>query len=296
MLKKILLFLFILSLTSVLSAAVNTTPYLVNTNALKVRLAPTKSATHSYSIYRNQKVNVYEIKNNWARLSPYKTTKRNGIVFEAAKWTYSKYLRKISAKIPKKVIIKQEVVEEKIVQEEPKVEKKDTTTCTSCAAKKRKVIREAKAQREANAVREARITREALRKALREAKKAMAEKEAKAAKAAEVLKKENEAKAAKKAKIATQNLLSKQDNFQEDTDNSELADIISKSDNFRKHAYVFMLAAEQLIENGVCTVQDFNRMRGWVATTPENTYFSYCGGYKRKNKIYIDAKTGVMHR
>ena len=80
MLKKI--FISLLLLVSSSSYLLGFTHY-VNAQTLKVRIAPTSSAYHSYSVYKGHEVTVYETRDNWARISKNKS---------AEKWVHRNYL------------------------------------------------------------------------------------------------------------------------------------------------------------------------------------------------------------
>jgi len=65
----------------------NSKTHFVHANKLKVRLGSNKHATHSYSLNKNDRVKVFELKNGWARISPFKEN--------IAQWVFAKYLTKI---------------------------------------------------------------------------------------------------------------------------------------------------------------------------------------------------------
>ena len=87
---KILIILFALTATYLSAKTNSTSKYYVNTETLKVRVAPNAESFHSYSIYKNYKVSVYEMKNGWARISRYKQINSNSI--KEAKWVYSEFI------------------------------------------------------------------------------------------------------------------------------------------------------------------------------------------------------------
>lgn len=192
MLKKIVLFLFILTATNLFATALAKGKYYVNTKTLKVRMAPSTKAGHSYSMYKNQKVRVYEVKDNWARISKYKTTTVKGKFTKAAKWVFGKYLTQ--AKVRKQ-----------------KNRKKSFT-------KKRSSYKK----------------------------------------------------------------------------NTKLTKAISGSDNYKKFSKTFQSVSQKLIENGTCKVSDFSKTRGWIDISRDDLYFAYCGGFSKKNKIYLNVKSGVL--
>jgi len=70
--------------------------------------------------------------------------------------------------------------------------------------------------------------------------------------------------------------------------------LVSGSDDYRIYKDLFARAARQLIDDGRCTEADFKEMGGWMASTNAGAgmYFTYCGGLKVSNKIYLNAKSG----
>jgi hypothetical protein len=74
--------------------------------------------------------------------------------------------------------------------------------------------------------------------------------------------------------------------------------LIKGSDDYRIYKTQFSKAARQLINDGTCTEGDFQEMGGWMASTNrgQGMYFTYCGGMKISNKVYLDAKRGQTSR
>jgi hypothetical protein len=71
--------------------------------------------------------------------------------------------------------------------------------------------------------------------------------------------------------------------------------LVSGSDDYARYKDVFARAAAKLIASGRCTEQDFKDMGGWVASTEHRdspVYFTYCGGMRIQNRIYLNAATG----
>ncbi|MES2336256.1 MAG: hypothetical protein V4551_16495 [Pseudomonadota bacterium] len=73
---------------------------------------------------------------------------------------------------------------------------------------------------------------------------------------------------------------------------------LSSSDNYATYSNEFCAAARQLINGGECTEADFVESGGWAASSqyPQGTFFTYCGGIRIENKIYLDAKSGKIFR
>lgn len=75
--------------------------------------------------------------------------------------------------------------------------------------------------------------------------------------------------------------------------------LVKQSDDFRLHGPAFGKAAEKLIKSGICTEADFREMGGWMKSTNHGNqpvYFTYCGGMRLQNKVYINVKTGETFR
>lgn len=76
--------------------------------------------------------------------------------------------------------------------------------------------------------------------------------------------------------------------------------LISGSDDYRRFKSEFAEAAEELIDSGKCSEEDFIEMGGWIksATTYKNkpVYFMYCGNMRIDNRIYLNVKTGKIFK
>lgn len=66
--------------------------YYVAVDVLEERLAPEPNATVTNRIYRQQRVDVYETKNGWARLSRYYDGAIEGKSGQVARWVLAKHL------------------------------------------------------------------------------------------------------------------------------------------------------------------------------------------------------------
>ena len=74
---------------------------------------------------------------------------------------------------------------------------------------------------------------------------------------------------------------------------------ISGSDNYKIHKEIFITSAKTLLENGTCNLSELKDMGGWVKSQNhknEPIYFTYCGGMKIQNKIYLNVSTGNMYK
>ncbi len=80
--------------------------------------------------------------------------------------------------------------------------------------------------------------------------------------------------------------------------NSPVAKSLEASDDYEKYHKSFISVSEQLIKNGTCTIKDFNDQGGWARSTTKGkgVYFTYCGGMRLSNKVYINVITGKISR
>ena len=79
------------------------------------------------------------------------------------------------------------------------------------------------------------------------------------------------------------------------TNDTPLEKYISGSDNYSLYRDNFIKLSKKLIDQGRCTLDDYKEMHGWgrsVNYKPKPIYFTYCGGFSKGNKIYINAKNG----
>ena len=75
--------------------------------------------------------------------------------------------------------------------------------------------------------------------------------------------------------------------------------LVKDSDDFRKYKNAFAKAASNLIATGKCSASDFLNMGGWMKSSNHRNqpiYFTYCGGMRIQNKVYLNAETGVINR
>ena len=73
--------------------------------------------------------------------------------------------------------------------------------------------------------------------------------------------------------------------------------LVKGSDDFRIYKDAFLKAANDLIKTGRCRPNDFLDMGGWMKSTNQRTqpvYFTYCGGMRKQNKVYLNAETGKV--
>lgn len=78
-------------------------------------------------------------------------------------------------------------------------------------------------------------------------------------------------------------------------DATGIAKSVSASNDYRIHKEAFNIAAETLINSGKCTFDELKSQGGFYKSTnykSEPIYFTYCGGYNKSNKIYLNASTG----
>ncbi|MFA4836437.1 MAG: hypothetical protein WC749_10260 [Dehalococcoidia bacterium] len=74
--------------------------------------------------------------------------------------------------------------------------------------------------------------------------------------------------------------------------------LVKGSDDYRIYKDPFAKAARALIDDATCTEDDFKEMGGWMASTNrgKGVYFTYCGGMKVNNKVYLDVTSGKTSR
>ncbi len=92
--KKITFAILLVFFTISFSHAGATTPgdYYVTSGDLNVRLSPNKTGKITNTLYKRQKVEVFEVKNGWARISRYYDGGVEGVSGNVARWVYAKYL------------------------------------------------------------------------------------------------------------------------------------------------------------------------------------------------------------
>jgi len=69
--------------------------------------------------------------------------------------------------------------------------------------------------------------------------------------------------------------------------------VIKDSDDFSSHKEIMLKLSQQLIDQGKCTLADFEDMGGWVQSfkhKPKPVYFTYCGDINEDSRIYLDAE------
>jgi len=66
--------------------------YYVTSNNLNVRLAPNKAGKITNMLYKRQKVKVFQVKDEWARISRYYDGEVEGLSGKVAHWVFTKYL------------------------------------------------------------------------------------------------------------------------------------------------------------------------------------------------------------
>lgn len=68
--------------------------YYVTADTLNVRLAPKSDGSITNKLYRQQKLQVYEVKGGWARVSEYYDGSKEGVSGQVARWVSASYLSK----------------------------------------------------------------------------------------------------------------------------------------------------------------------------------------------------------
>jgi hypothetical protein len=84
----------ILAALTLLGAADAPGVYYVTADATDERLAPSPSAQSTNQIYRQQKVDVFEVRSGWARVSKFYDGSVEGVSGEVARWVLAAHLGK----------------------------------------------------------------------------------------------------------------------------------------------------------------------------------------------------------
>jgi uncharacterized protein YgiM (DUF1202 family) len=92
--KKLTLAICCAFLTATFASARVMSPgdYYVTSDKLNVRLAPNKNGKLTNALYKRQKVEVFEVKDSWARISRYYDGGVEGVSGEIARWIFAEYL------------------------------------------------------------------------------------------------------------------------------------------------------------------------------------------------------------
>lgn len=72
---------------------------------------------------------------------------------------------------------------------------------------------------------------------------------------------------------------------------------LKKSDKYYLYQDVLFSTSQRLIDEGKCSIVDFQKLGGWLISTNYKTrdvFFVYCGGMSPSNKIMLDAKSGHL--
>ncbi len=74
---------------------------------------------------------------------------------------------------------------------------------------------------------------------------------------------------------------------------------IKSSDNFSSYKNVMLDISQKLINQGRCTLADYREMGGWMRSynhKPKPIFFTYCGGMKKSNRVYLNAINGYVFK
>lgn len=73
---------------------------------------------------------------------------------------------------------------------------------------------------------------------------------------------------------------------------------LTLSDDFDQHADVMMAVTTELVETGKCSLTELKDMGGWTRSATgaqaKGTYFTYCGGFTAKYRLYLNINTGAV--
>lgn len=86
------IFLAIFAASVAHAGAISPGNYYVTSGKLDVRLAPNKNGKITNTLYKRQKLEVFEVKNGWARISRYYDGGVEGLSGKVARWVLAKYL------------------------------------------------------------------------------------------------------------------------------------------------------------------------------------------------------------
>lgn len=81
--------------------------------------------------------------------------------------------------------------------------------------------------------------------------------------------------------------------------NAPLEEAIKSSDTYSKYKATFIKASKSLIAKKQCSLADFKEMGGWLRSSsykPKPVFYTYCGGMRSSNKVYLNAKTGRVFK
>lgn len=82
-------------------------------------------------------------------------------------------------------------------------------------------------------------------------------------------------------------------------DETGLAGILGKSDDYHLYKDQFLKTASALISQKICTLKDFQEGWGFTKSTKypnQPVYFTYCGGMHKRNKIHLNVQSGKIFR
>ncbi|WP_415249566.1 SH3 domain-containing protein [Sulfurimonas sp.] len=288
MLKKLLILLLLISYSSYLFA--NT--HYVNAQTLKVRVAPTSSSYHSYSIYKGHKLKVYEIKNGWARISNYKTITKNDESIKSAKWVYGDYLTAIKTEerniniSPSPYYVHTRALKVRLGPSRSHhhshtVHRGDNLNVFEYKNNWARVSPYKTRTKNGNSLQVAQwVYRDYLMSAQpRDIKK----------KKIVVPKIVQESKIEKVPEVKIERVEIQEEKYDK---YALLLKTVAKSENYEKFKPLFISTSKRLYDAGTCKLKDFKRSRGWMEFVDDAIYFMYCGSIKRSNKIYLNVITG----
>ncbi len=80
----------------------------------------------------------------------------------------------------------------------------------------------------------------------------------------------------------------------------DVTQYLTGSDNFGKHRKVMIRAAQDLMANHTCTMNDFKMNGAWFQM-PEGglsnpIYFTYCGSMTSEGRVYLNVNTGKAYK
>ncbi|EPW6982130.1 SH3 domain-containing protein [Vibrio parahaemolyticus] len=75
---------------------------------------------------------------------------------------------------------------------------------------------------------------------------------------------------------------------------------IDDSDDYASYKTTFLSVSRELINSGICSIEDFEYQGGWIRSVnykPRKVYFTYCGEHgKKSGRIYFEPSSGGVFR
>lgn len=256
--KYLLIIMIVIASTSYAEEITKGSNYVVS-KSLNVRLGPKMSAKKTNTLYYQQKVEVHEVKNGWARISKYYDGLIEGEHKTIARWVSAKYL---SGKKPQ--ISHYKIIGDSLkAYRHPRVDTgKYGVSTVFYFNSKIKVLE----------------TRDGWARVSRSSNSSS--------------KDENWVPLDQIKEVKDELILTK-------VELTPLERAINKSDDYDKYKYAFVKASDSLVKEKKCTIHGLKDEGGWMKSfshKPKPVYFTYCVGSHRRNRIYLNVSTGEIFK